>query len=148
MELPILCKNGEIKWVLNSGTPIYNSHREVIGSVGILADISEIRETRASLALEKKTALSYQSRLLSAQLSPHFIFNSLNSIQYYVLKNNPGTTVAFVSEFSQLMRDVLTNSVNDKISLEREIRFLKSYLDIESKRMPEKLSYSIHVATD
>ena len=86
--------------------------------------------------------------LLSSQLSPHFIFNSLNSVQYFILDENIEPALDYISEFSHLMRNVLQNSLEDYISISDEIDFLVMYMNLELKRFKNKFTYSIDICDE
>lgn len=103
----------------------------------------ERQKTLASL--RQKTAES-EMRALRAQMNPHFIFNSLNSINAYILRNEGKTANAYLTGFAQLMRQILDNSARETIPLETEIEFLQSYLRAESLRLENKLAWDIRVA--
>lgn len=82
---------------------------------------------------------------LQLQLNPHFIFNCLNSVQQYILKNNAEDANRFLAGFSVLIREALNNSSSRFISLNKEIRFLERYLKLEQLRFRNKFSYLIHI---
>jgi LytS/YehU family sensor histidine kinase len=65
---------------------------------------------------------------LRAQMNPHFIFNSLNSINRFILKNNPEAASDYLSKFSRLIRLILQNSNTATITLENELEALNLYL--------------------
>ena len=98
-------------------------------------------------AQDKKT-LEFQSKLLSSQLNPHFIFNSLNSIQYYILEQDPKPALDYLSNFATLMRSVMDNSSKAYISLTQEIKFLKTYLELEQNRHRGKFTHTILFSDD
>lgn len=87
--------------------------------------------------------IEYQSKALSSQINPHFIFNSLNSIQLYVLNNDIVKSNKYLTKFSKLMRSVLDNSQESSISLENEINTLTNYIEIEQMRFDNKFEYEI-----
>lgn len=78
-------------------------------------------------------------------MNPHFIFNSLNSIQYFVLKNEPKEAYNYLTKFSSLMRMILQNSRVKYISLQEEYDWLYTYLDLEKLRMENELDYKIEI---
>ncbi|HLT51667.1 MAG TPA: histidine kinase, partial [Arenibacter sp.] len=84
-------------------------------------------------------------KALRAQMNPHFIFNSLNSIGDYILKNDNRSAHDYLAKFSQLMRTVLENSEHREIPLSEDLSFIELYLQVETKRFPGKFSYTIHV---
>ena len=91
-------------------------------------------------ANQKMTALELQS--LRAQLNPHFMFNSLNSIQALILKEENEKSQSYLSRFAKLLRILLENAEKPFIPLTKEIDFLKLYLSLETLRVPD-LQYSI-----
>lgn len=105
----------------------------------------DIKNAYQLVSKEKQQALIYQSRLLSSQLNPHFMFNALNSVQYYVLNEEVEPALDFVSDFSKLIRLTLKNSLKDYINLTTEIEFLNSYLKLEQQRFRSKFDFIIEV---
>ncbi len=91
----------------------------------------------------KLQLIEYQSKALSSQINPHFIFNSLNSIQLYILNNDIVKSNKYLSKFSHLMRSVLDNSQESSIILENEIKTLTNYIEIESLRFNNRFEYEI-----
>lgn len=82
---------------------------------------------------------------LSQQMNPHFIFNSLNSIQYYILKNDKTTSNRYLAKFSRLMRMILNNSQHQQITIQEELEALSIYIELESLRFKDKFEYTIIV---
>jgi len=91
----------------------------------------------------KNQLLQLEITSIRAQMNPHFIFNSLNSIQDFIFKNQKELANEYLSSFSGLMRMVLDNSNTNFIVLSREIEFLRSYLKLEQLRLNHKFEYSI-----
>ncbi|MEO6037852.1 MAG: histidine kinase, partial [Saprospiraceae bacterium] len=106
-----------------------------------LAKDNELKATENALS-----AVDSEMRALRAQMNPHFIFNSLNSINAYILRKEGGIASGYLTEFAHLMRQILDNSTRETISLEQELEFLESYLRTEALRMEGKLAYHIKVA--
>ena len=84
-------------------------------------------------------------KALRSQMNPHFIFNSINSIQYYILNKNPQIAYTYLAKFSNLMRRILQNSRINYISLEEELESLNLYMELENIRMEGELKYSVEV---
>lgn len=80
---------------------------------------------------------------LRSQMNPHFIFNSLNSIQYFILKKEPREAYTYLSKFASLMRKILQNSRLKYISVADEVEGLDLYLEMEKMRMDNNLEYTI-----
>lgn len=71
---------------------------------------------------------------LRSQMNPHFIFNSLNSIENFILKNEKLIASEYLGKFSKLIRNILDNSKSEKISLTKEIETLQLYIELERLR--------------
>lgn len=82
---------------------------------------------------------------LRAQMNPHFIFNSLNSIQNYILSNNTIDAAAYLSKFAKLMRRILDQSKHNFLPLGEVMETLKMYVEIEAFRFNNEFSYTFHV---
>ncbi len=84
-------------------------------------------------------------KALRSQMNPHFIFNALNSVNHYISSQDERSANRFLSDFSRLMRNVLENSEEDFIGLNKELELLELYLKLEHSRFPDKFSYQIEV---
>jgi hypothetical protein len=97
----------------------------------------------------KRTLMSQLGRLestaLKAQMNPHFIFNSLNSIQSLIANDHQSEAMLYVSKFSKLLRSVMENSSKNLITLQNELQNLKVYIELEFLRLNFNLNYSIDV---
>lgn len=91
----------------------------------------------------QKQLAELEQLALQAQMNPHFIFNSLNSIQQFILLNDSESANRFLSIFARLIRETLENSSFRRISLDREIEFLTKYLELEKMRFGEKFNFKI-----
>jgi len=101
-----------------------------------------------SIRQKQKANMQIKLQSLRAQMNPHFIFNSLNSVNNFISKNDERSANRYLSDFSKLMRTVLKNSDQDFISLETEIQTLRIYLDLEHFRFGEKFDYTLELADD
>ena len=104
----------------------------------------EVSKKTAKITAQKKMA-EYELYALRAQMNPHFVFNSLAAIQYYINNNDFETSEKYLVKFSKLIRQFFELSKESEIPLETEIKLLKNYLDIEKLRFKEKLDYQIHI---
>ncbi|WP_431135308.1 tetratricopeptide repeat-containing sensor histidine kinase [Psychroserpens mesophilus] len=84
-------------------------------------------------------------KALRAQMNPHFIFNSLNSINEYISNNDTESATNYLTKFSKLMRETLEKSTYNEILLEDDIQILKTYIDIENKRSHDSFTYTINL---
>ncbi len=78
-------------------------------------------------------------------MNPHFMFNTINSIQFYILENNKSDAIAYLSDFALLIRKSLDFSMTERILIEEEIKFLNLYLSLENKRFDTdfKIEYKV-----
>ena len=82
---------------------------------------------------------------LRQQMNPHFIFNTLNSIQYYMYQHDKLATNNYLTKFASLMRKVLENSQHTSIPLRDELEALNLYLELEMIRFKDRFDYEITV---
>ncbi|MEM7572446.1 MAG: histidine kinase [Bacteroidota bacterium] len=85
---------------------------------------------------------------LQAQMNPHFVFNSLTSIQNFILAEDTNTAVDYLAQFARLIRNTLRVSVLGKHSLEQELIMLEDYLELEKLRFSDGFNYQLTVAPD
>lgn len=100
------------------------------------------KQTR--LTLQRKM-VQYRLDSLRNQLNPHFLFNSLNSINYFISTHDQISANQFISGFSRLMRAILNNSEAEYIPLEKELEALQDYCKLEHLRFGDKFDYSLLV---
>jgi len=106
--------------------------------------LNQIR-VQHEIGLQKHRATELEMQALRAQMNPHFIFNSLNSINMFILENNKLQASEYLSKFSRLVRLILQNSQEAFIPLERELEALELYLELEVLRFENKFEYKIGV---
>ena len=129
----------------------------LIGLISILYQRYRFKN-RLNSTLTKKNALISQqkeqieiineqleSRMLRAQINPHFIFNALNSIQHFIMSDDKKKALRYLNRFSSLLRQVLENSINVKVPIQDELKFLEYYLELESLRFDDAFSYTINI---
>lgn len=88
--------------------------------------------------------LEIELQSLKSQLSPHFLFNTLNTISGLVRLGHKDDAVSALSELSKMFRTVLENQKNQLITLREEMAFIHSYLAIQKIRFEDKLNLDIH----
>ena len=86
-----------------------------------------------------------EMQALRARMNPHFIYNALNSIQSLVLDNRTQEAVRYIGKFAKLLRQVLEQSDNNLITLEKELNTLDLYIQLEALRMNAQLHHDIEV---
>ncbi|GAB3951259.1 hypothetical protein GCM10028805_31010 [Spirosoma harenae] len=87
----------------------------------------------------------WRLKALQSQMNPHFLFNSLNSVQNYLLTNRSIEGAKYLSKFSKLVRRIMENSNHQYLSFEQIIDTLRMYVEIESFRFNQEFSYSFDI---
>ena len=105
------------------------------------------RREREKTAINKRID-ELEQLARKAQMNPHFIFNSLNSIQQYVMDADIVGANKFISGFSRLIRQTLDFSSKPEISLAEELDYLTNYLELEKTRLENAFSWSLSVSPD
>lgn len=115
----------------------------LIGSVLVLAVFAAaILYILQKLRIRNKK-IALQS--LRREMNPHFIFNSLNSINQFIANNNELEANQYLTRFSTLMRRVMENSKEDFVLFAKEVELLKNYLELEKSRFPDKFDFVINL---
>ncbi len=87
----------------------------------------------------------FRQQALSAQMNPHFIYNSLNSVQSYILKNEREKSSEYLSRLGNLMRRILNNSQYPAITLKEELEALNLYVQMEQVRFQDNFEFLLDV---
>jgi sensor histidine kinase YesM len=129
-------------WLLLTGVSV------LILSLAIVYRIRQIKkkervETEAQVAMARN-----ELKALRAQMNPHFVFNSLNSIQHFILNNKSADAGKYLNKFARLMRVILNNSEKSLITIREELEYLQLYLELEEMRFEGKFSWSVDVSDD
>ncbi len=82
---------------------------------------------------------------LRAQMNPHFFFNSLNSIENFIMQNEKKLASDYLNKFARFIRSILDSSHNDLIELNKDIESLQLYIDLEQLRFNNKFTYCCSV---
>jgi tetratricopeptide (TPR) repeat protein len=102
----------------------------------------ESEKTKVEL---RQQATELEMQALRAQMNPHFIFNSLNSINRFILQNNKSQASEYLTKFSRLVRLILQNSQVALISLESELESLQLYLELEAVRFDNQFDFTVRI---
>jgi len=89
--------------------------------------------------------LQLELKLLTSQMNPHFTFNTINSIQYYILKNEKKEAIQYLSDFALLMRKTLDFSMNDQVNIKEELDYIELYIALENKRFDNNFIFEKHI---
>ena len=96
----------------------------------------------------KHQAIELEQKLMRSQMNPHFIFNSLIAIQSYIYKKDAVQAGDFLAKFADLIRITLENSRVEYVLLEKELKMLSAYLELQSLRFANKFDFKIEVDND
>lgn len=96
-------------------------------------------------SLLKHQVIESQMSALRSQMNPHFVFNTLNSINSYIIENKSQQASDYLTDFSRLVRIILEHSRKQLVTLEEEMRALKLYLELESLRLEGSFDYRIEL---
>lgn len=115
----------------------------------IVYGIHEYRliQERKVFSLKEQT-MNSEMKALRAQMRPHFIFNCINSINSFLVDQRFHLASTYLVNVADVIQDVLLISSKEIIDLEREIEFLKAYLEVETLRLDGKLTWVINVSDD
>ena len=102
-----------------------------------------IRHEQQLITAYNKQLAELEMQYLRAQMNPHFMFNSLNSIKHFILLNEREKAVEYLGRFAQLIRSILQSSSNRYIPLSEELKTLKIYIELEQARFSGGFDYDI-----
>ena len=126
----LISKQNMINYVLIGGIILLGFF-----SILIYKSLRSIRKRNKIIALQS----------LRKDMNPHFIFNSLNSINQFISQHDERTANQYLTKFSTLMRSVLENSANDFVPLSIEISMIENYLQLEYQRFKDKFTYTLYI---
>ncbi len=154
-DLPVIMISGEDErttlakcFELGANDYIRKPINEIALKARVRTAIFTKKYQEQKLELERQKALQSRMSMLTAQMNPHFIFNALNSIQYFLMENDTSAATHYLSNFSGLMRKTLENSTRSYISISEEVRFLERYLQLEKERFHDRFDFEIQIELD
>lgn len=110
----------------------------------LVFDYLQMQQRMVEVAREKaETELNF----LKSQMNPHFLFNSLNAVYFLINKDNAEARAA-LHKFSEMLRYQLYEANDDKIPIEKELMYLKDYVDLQQLRKDEKYSVQFNYSAD
>ncbi len=154
ISVPIVY-NGKVTGIIDSENSRKNfftqKHLSILTTIASLCANKLVRlnaETEKRNALmellnHKRKTAEAQLKSLRLQMNPHFLFNSLNSIQQIILAGDEKAATLYLSKFSRLLRAVLAHSDKEKVTLKEELEMLQLYVELESLRFKESFHYEI-----
>jgi PAS domain S-box-containing protein len=136
--------NRHFRYSLN---PVQQNN-EIVGVAVFGEDITERVQQEKELLDANQKIGELKLMALRSVMNPHFIFNALNSIQFFIAKNDRQNAINYLSTFSKLVRGILTHSVNNYILLADELEMLRHYINLEMLRFENKFDFVLNVAAD
>lgn len=110
-----------------------------------LTNLGALRWTRRRVEEQADELSSQRIRLLQAQLSPHFLFNTLNGVVTQLRRRDVDGALATVTGLADLLRDLLRRTGEVETTLETELRFVENYLELQRQRVGAEIDLSIDV---
>ncbi|MGX1931115.1 histidine kinase [Flagellimonas sp. 2504JD4-2] len=116
--------------------------------------IKGVRDNKALVKKQKKLLklrkemMELRLKALNSQLNPHFVFNALNSIQFFITSEDKKSALEYLTVFSKLVRFYLKHIDSDKVKVSDEINMLIWYLKLQKLRYIERLEYEVNIEND
>jgi|GEM_PF-2446306 len=107
--------------------------------------LQQVRKTQKLQTAYNKKISEVEMSALRAQMNPHFLFNCLNSIKYFIINNETDQASDYLTKFGRLIRLILSNSKSESISLKNELEALSLYVDLEGLRFDQKFEFKLEV---
>lgn len=108
----------------------------------------KVKAEQEKLLQVQKEMVDLKLKVLRSQMNPHFIFNALNAIQYFITSGNQELALNYLSIFSKLIRFYLKHIENKSLYLSEEIEMLEKYLTLQKLRYNNQVSYSFSINED
>ena len=96
-------------------------------------------------AKQKQRLLLLEQKVLRTQMDPHFLFNSISAIQFYIMDDKPQEAIRFLGDFSALLRMVLQFSKDEFISIEKESKITEYYIELQTRRFENRVNLNLVV---
>ncbi len=159
----VRCSNNEniwnqpIEFSFTIEKPIYQRWWFILASIGFVVSIIilifriRLNQVQRKQAIETEQQIEIsknQLKALRSQMNPHFMFNSLNSIQNFILNNKDDRAVMYLNKFAKLMRLILNNSEKSHITLSEELEAMRLYIELEQMRFQNQFQFKITLGDD
>lgn len=115
----------------------------IISSIVINKNIQAKKKHTESELKQRLTEMQMQS--IRAQMNPHFIFNCLNSIENFIMRNNKIEASEYLNKFSELIRIMLDSSRVDLASFTKNMEGIRLYVELEQLRFNDKFSFTTDI---
>ncbi len=134
--------HGPMNFRPDEGPPTQYSHTILVYLIGVVSNL--LFAINARLRKVEKDKMKSELSFLKAQINPHFLFNTLNSIYALAIKKSDQTADAVV-QLSELMRYIITNANDDVIGLDKEINYINNFVQLQKTRLGNtvKIDYQV-----
>jgi PAS domain S-box-containing protein len=105
----------------------------------------KLKEKNDEVLESTKKMAEYKLMALRSVMNPHFLFNSLNSIQYFISKNERREALVYLSLFSKLIRKIINTSISGTNTLADELDTIRYYVELEQMRFENKFDFYLHI---
>lgn len=112
-------------------------------AIKLMIDYTKLQQRMAETAKEKAEA---ELNFLKSQINPHFLFNSLNAVYFLIDKNNAEARES-LHKFSDMLRYQLYEMNDARIPIEKEVNYLKDYVDMQKLRKDERYAVDFHCSS-
>ncbi len=137
-HLPNYFSERDIKILTTIATLIGNKLKQIESEQSLDDKRKELANINVQLAEARLSALQ-------SQMNPHFVFNALNSIKWMILNGNNEKASRYLSKFALMIRMTLDHSKEVFVSLDENVKYLQTYLEMEQLRFDDSFTYHIHV---
>lgn len=136
--------------------PFWETGYFIFGSIGGIvlvlsiyfkSKITKVKARELEKANYEKRIVETKMEALQSQMNPHFVFNSLNVIQNFVMKNDIENSIVYINNFSKLMRKTLENSSEFKITIAEEVQFLQLYVEVQNIRFNNQVKFNTTIGS-
>ena len=124
------------------GPPTQYSHTILVYLIGVISSL--LFAINNQLRKVEKEKMQSELSFLKAQINPHFLFNTLNSIYALAIKKSDKTADAVV-QLSELMRYIITNANDDVIALDKEINYINNFVELQKTRLGNTVNINYKV---
>ncbi|MDQ7065911.1 MAG: histidine kinase [candidate division KSB1 bacterium] len=131
-------------WLINGAFTFYVIQFSILH---VIHSLQKLREREQQTARLQELAREREIAALKAQINPHFLFNTLNTISAMV-KNKPEVARNMIAQLAELMRYTLQSFQRDFVKLDEELTFIRNYLTLEHRRFSDRMTFDIHVEVD
>ncbi|MVM33794.1 sensor protein lytS [Spirosoma sp. HMF4905] len=132
-------------FVMHSADPIIVTLSIVVPSALVIAYVRTIMSKEKVVLQTQVSAKSAELSSLQAQINPHFLFNALNSLYATALRENSEKTADGIQKLGDMMRFMLQENNRDRIPLDKEVEYLRNYIEIQRMRIDETHPIEIRV---